>query len=145
MEFQEAAEIVRTWEETVNTAEIERLLDLSHPEIELVGPRGSAFGRDMLRDWLARAGLSLETQRCFARGETVVNEQLGVWRALTTGDVMTGDIVSQAKLASHYRVKNGQVSYVARYDTLQEAFEQSGLSKADEVQLRFVSGASVRS
>ena len=145
MKLQEAAEIVRTWEETVNTAEVERLLDLSHPEIELVGPRGSAFGRDMLRDWLARAGLSLETQRCFARGETVVNEQLGVWRDLTTRDVMTGDIVSQAKLASHYRVKNGQVSYVARYDTLQEAFEQSGLSKADEVQLRFVSGASVRS
>ena len=145
MKLQEAAEIVRTCEETVNTAEVERLLDLSHSEIELVGPRGSAFGRDALKDWLARAGLSLETWRCFARGETVVNEQLGVWRDLTTGDVMTGDIVSQARLASYYRVENGQVSYVARYDTLQEAFEQSGLSKADEVQLRFVSDLSTQS
>lgn len=139
MELQEAAEIVCTWEETVNTAELERLLDLSHPEIELVGPRGSAFGCDALKDWLARAGLSLETRRSFARGETVVNEQLGVWRDLTTGDV-----VSESKLASYYRVENGQVSYVARYDKLQEAFEQSGLSEADEVQLRFVSDASVR-
>jgi len=69
----------------------------------------------------------------------VVNEQLGVWRDLTTGDV-----VSESKLASYYRVENGQVSYVARYDKLQEAFEQSGLSEADEVQLRFVSDASVR-
>ncbi len=69
----------------------------------------------------------------------MVNEQLGVWRDLTTGDV-----VSESKLASYYRVENGQVSYVARYDKLQEAFEQSGLSEADEVQLRFVSDASVR-
>lgn len=145
MKLQEAAEIVRTWEKTVNTAELGRLLDLSHPEIELVGPRGSAFGREVLKDWLARAGLSLETQRSFARGETVVNEQLGVWRDLTTGDVMTGDVVSQAKLASHYRVEHGQVSYVARYNTLQEAFEQSGLGEADEVQLRFVSDASTQS
>lgn len=145
MNLQEAAEIVRTWEETINTAEVERLLDLSHPEIELVGPRGSAFGRDALKDWLVRAGLGLETQRSFARGETVVNEQLGVWRDLTTGDVMTGEIVSQANLASHYRVEHGQVRYVARYDTLQEAFEQSGLSEADEVQLRFVSDISAQS
>ncbi len=145
MNLQEAAEIVRTWEETINTAEVERLLDLSHPEIELVGPRGSAFGRDALKDWLVRAGLGLETQRSFARGETVVNEQLGVWRDLTTGDVMTGDIVSQANLASHYRVEHGQVHYVARYNTLQEAFEQSGLSEADEVQLRFVSDVSTQS
>lgn len=139
MELQEAAEVVRTWEETVNTTEVERLLELSHPDIEIVGPRGSAQGHEALKDWLTRAGLGLETRRSFARGEIVVNEQLGVWR-----EPATGDVVSEAELASHYRVVNGQVVYVARYDALQTAFEQSGLSKADEVQLRFVSNAPVR-
>lgn len=102
-------DVVYAWEQAVNTLAVERALELSHPYIEIVGPRGVAKGRDVLRDWLSRAGLSLETRRSFARDAAVVNSQHGVWR-----DVESGDVVSEAAVASHYKVENGQVAYVAR-------------------------------
>ncbi|HEV8191353.1 MAG TPA: hypothetical protein VGP82_07685 [Ktedonobacterales bacterium] len=81
-----------------NAQHVERLLELSDPNIEVVGPRGSRFGHQLMRDWLARAGLELETLHVFARGDTPVLEQHGIWRSQETGEV-TGKKV----LASFFR------------------------------------------
>jgi len=43
-----------------------------------VGPRGSGYGHQLRRDWMARAGLTLEIQRTFAREKTVVMAQHGI-------------------------------------------------------------------
>jgi hypothetical protein len=69
--------IVQAWQEAANSQNIDRLLELS---IEVVGPRGSGFGYQLLRDWIARAGLTLETLRVFVHGNTVVVEQHGAWK-----------------------------------------------------------------
>ena len=42
--------IVEAWQEAVNTRDTARLLDLSAPDIEVVGPRGSGFGRQVLQE-----------------------------------------------------------------------------------------------
>lgn len=120
--------VVRAWEQAVNELAIDRALELSHPEIEIVGPRGIARGRDVLKDWLSRAGLTLETRRSFTRDEAVVNDQQGVWR-----DVESGGVVGEAAVASHYKVENGQVTYVARYEVLDKALGKASLSVEDEV------------
>ncbi len=120
--------VVRAWEQAVNELAIDRVLELSHPEIEIVGPRGIARGRDVLKDWLSRAGLTLETRRSFTRDEAVVNDQHGVWR-----DVESGGVVGEAAVASHYKVENGQVTYVARYEVLDKALGDASLSVEDEV------------
>src|SRR5258708_22533596 len=91
--------IVQAWQEAANDQNIERLLELSDPNIEIVGPRGSGFGHQLLRDWIARAGLKLQTLRVFVRKEKVVVEQHGVWRSLDTGEI-TGEKI----LASAFRV-----------------------------------------
>ncbi len=93
--------IVLAWQEAVNQKDAERLLALSDPNIEIVGPRGSANGHSILRDWLRRAGLSMESQRLYANGETVVVAGHGVWRS-----VETGDLIGEAEIASHFQVKN---------------------------------------
>lgn len=119
--------IVLAWQEAVNQKDSERLLALSDPTIEIVGPRGSAYGHDILRDWLGRAGLSMESQRLFAGGDTVVVAQYGVWRSVETGDVL-----GEADIASHFRVIGQQVAYYARFDTLTDALNAAGLTEADE-------------
>ena len=48
--------VVMAWQQAANASDIDRLLALSGPEIEIVGPRGSGRGHQLLRDWLARAG-----------------------------------------------------------------------------------------
>jgi len=121
-------EIVWAWQEAANNQDSESLLELSDPNIEIVGPRGSGYGHQLLRDWLGRAGLSLETLRLFAKGNVVVVEQRGIWRSLETGEI-TGDRI----IASRFKVENQRIIQFARYDILDIAFSESGLTLSDEV------------
>lgn len=128
MQEQDRLAVVNGWVEAANAQGAERLVALSDPNIEIVGPRGSGFGHQLLRDWLARAGLELETLRTFADGDMVVLEQRGVWRSQETGAV-TGEKI----LASFFQVKDGFVVKFARFDSLDEAFAATGLDLSDEV------------
>src|SRR5260370_39622736 len=105
--------IVQAWQEAANAQNVERLLELSDPNIEVVGPRGSGFGHQLLQDWIAHAGLSLKTLRAFVHGDTAVVEQHGVWHSLDPGEV-TGE----KTLASVFRVDDQRVMSIARYDSL---------------------------
>ena len=120
--------VVEAWNDAANRQDAERLTELSDPNIEIIGPRGSGYGHQVLRDWLARAGLTLTTVRAFARGNLVALAQHGVWRSLESGE-----ITEERDLASHYRVAVGRVLRFARYDTLAEALAATGLTEADEV------------
>jgi deazaflavin-dependent oxidoreductase (nitroreductase family) len=119
--------VVQSWLDAVNRHDSERLLEVSAPTIVIVGPRGRAVGHAVLRDWLARAGLVLTTQRVFQRGDTVVVAQQGRWRSDATQGV-----VSEAALASRFRVAKEQVVEFERFDDLATALTSGGLSEADE-------------
>ena len=119
--------VVRAWQDAANSQDTDRLIELSAPDVEIVGPRGAGRGHQLLRDWLGRAGLSLETLRVFARGDAVVVAQRGVWRSAETGQV-TGE----AALAASFRVEGGRVARFARYDSLDVALAEAGLAYADE-------------
>jgi len=119
--------IVQAWQEAANAQNVERLLELSDPNIEVVGPRGSGFGHQLLQDWIARAGLSLKTLRAFVHEDTVVVEQHGVWHSLDTGEV-----TSEKTLASVFRVDDQHVMRFARYDSLNAALEAAGLDQSME-------------
>ncbi len=120
--------IVEAWQEAANRQDIDRLLALSDPNIEVVGPRGAGRGHQLLRDWMGRAGLSLTTLRAFARDDSVVLAQHGVWRSAGTGQV-----ISEQDLASLFRVDGGRVVRFARYDSLDEALAAAGLTDADAI------------
>lgn len=122
--------LVQAWQEAANTQNVDRLLELSDPNIEVVGPRGSGFGHQLLRDWIARAGLILKTLRAFVRGNTVVLEQRGVWHALDTGEV-----TDEKVLASVFGVDGLRVVRFARYDSLDAAFEVMGFDQSDFIAL----------
>ncbi len=119
--------IVQAWQEAANSQNIDRLLELSDPNIEVVGPRGSGFGHQVLRDWIARAGLTLETLRVFVRGNTVVVEQHGVWRSQNTNEV-----IGEKTLASAFQVNDRHVVKFARYDNLNAALEAVSFDQSDE-------------
>ena len=119
--------MVQAWLDAVNTQNIDGLIALSDPNIEIIGPRGSGYGHQLLRDWLGRAGLRLETLRVFARGDAVVVEQHGVWRS-----VETGDVTGERDIASRFRVDGERIVQFARYDSLSEALAEAGLTFADE-------------
>lgn len=130
MKDQNPLTIVRAWQDAANELDVDLLLELSDPDIEIVGPRGSGYGHQLLRDWLGRAGLRLETLRVFTRGNMVVVAQRGVWRS-----VETGEVTGENDVASRFRVDldGRRVSQVAWHDSLDAALKEAGLDYADEV------------
>jgi hypothetical protein len=129
--LQNPVAVVQAWQKAANEQDIERLLSLSDEQIEIIGPRGSAYGHQILREWMARAGLTLDTKRIFANDTAVVVEQHGVWR-----DVDTKDIKGEADLGSSFRVVDGHVTRYARFDTLALALEDAELTETYEVNVK---------
>src|SRR4029450_186055 len=87
----------RAWQEAMNARDAERLVALAHDDVEVEGPRGVGRGTGRLRAWMARqageVGLHLEARRWFARGDTVVVDQLAEWREAGTGGGVGGQEV----------------------------------------------------
>ncbi len=122
-----AIAIVQAWQAATNDQNIARLLELSAPDIVIIGPRGRGSGHQLLREWIARAGLTLSTQRTFQRGDTVVLAQHGTWQSTATGG-----IASEADLASRFRVRDQCVIEFERYADLASALTAADMSDTDE-------------
>lgn len=118
---------VLAWHEALNSGDAERLAALSHPEVEIGGPRGSARGRQTLKDWVGRANVRLEPLRSFRRGRTVVVEEAAAWRDARTGET-TG-----ATVATVFVLDGGMVAGIFRHDGLEGALGSAGLDGSDEI------------
>ena len=118
---------VLAWLEAVNASDTAAALERTAPDVAIVGPRGTGRGQDVLRAWLAHAGVTFETRAVYASGEAVVVAQRGVWR-----DAASGAVRGQAEVATRFRVANGQVAEIQRYDDLDVALRDAGLTHADE-------------
>jgi O-acetyl-ADP-ribose deacetylase len=114
-----AREVVTEWLDASNATDVDRITALSAPDIEIVGPRGTARGREMLIDWLGRAGARFETLGVSSEDEQVVVEQHGVWRS--------SDGAGEARVACRFVVRRAQVQLVQRYDSLAQALSDAGI------------------
>ena len=90
--------IVEEWLDAVNRGDGVRLEQLTHEEVEIVGPRGTGRAdRRVLSEWLTRAGFSAEPLRWFCGSDgRVVVEQDARWVNVATGEEQgRGQVASQ--------------------------------------------------
>ncbi len=120
--------VIQAWHEALNEGDVDRLVGLSHPDVEVGGSRGSGRGVRLLREWVERANIRLEPQHLFWSGDTVVVEQSGQWRSVAAGEVIGSQTVTTV-----FGVSGGQVASVRRYDDLSEALNTAGLDHSDEI------------
>src|SRR5690242_19522494 len=107
-------EVVESWHSAVNTRDYDQLCAITSRDVELVGPRGSGRGHEVLRQWLGRAGYTAEPLRWFCgRGGNVVVEQRGRWEI--------PEARSERVVASAFRVVGSRVVRYQRFDDLREA------------------------
>lgn len=121
-------EAVLNWHEALNDGDIERLVALSAPDVEMGGPRGTVHGAQILREWVDRANIRLEPRRVLHRARMVVVEQDAEWRSPDTGEV-----ASRQTVASVFAVRDGLVASVVRYGDLADALRAADLDESDEV------------
>jgi hypothetical protein len=123
--------VVESWLDAVNHVDEPRLLDLSADDVAIVGPRGVGRGRELLSQWLARAGFTAQAVRWFCgAGGFVVVEQDAHWVMPGTG--ATG----RARVASAFTVRDSVVARFERFDDLERALQSAGMSMRDEVTTR---------
>lgn len=122
--------VVEAWQNAASAKDVEGLLAVSDPNIEVVGPRGSAHGHAILREWIARAGLRLHSKRAFVRGDAAVVEQDAVWHSVETSEKL-----SESVIASVFHVADERVTYFSRHETLESALEEAELTEDDAVPL----------
>ena len=130
MSFSPASDIypeiqtVIAWHDALNDGDVERLVVLSHPDVEVGGPRGSAHGAQILREWVDRANIRLEPGRAFGDAGTEVVEQGAEWKSAEPGGVQT--------VASVFVVSDGLVTSVVRYPDLTSALRAANLDASHE-------------
>jgi hypothetical protein len=115
---------VIAWHDALNAGDAERLLALSHPNVEVGGPRGSARGTQILREWVGRADIRLEPGRTFGEAGTVVVEQGAEWQSADPGNVQS--------VASVFVVSDGLVTSVVRYSVLASALRAANVDESHE-------------
>ena len=121
--------VVQEWLSAVNRGDSRRVQELSAEDVEVVGPRGSARGRQVLAEWLARAGFSAVALRWFCGPDgTVVVEQAARW-----SDVDSDTELGRARVASQFTVTAGIVAYYQRHESLDLALTAAGLDTTAEV------------
>jgi ketosteroid isomerase-like protein len=115
---------VIAWHDALNAGDAERLLALSHPNVEVGGPRGRARGTQILREWVGRADIRLEPGRSFGEAGTVVVEQGAEWQSADPGNVQS--------VASVFVVSDGLVTSVVRYSDLASALRAANVDESHE-------------
>ena len=115
---------VIAWHASLNNGDVERLVALSHPDVEVGGPRGSSRGAQILREWVDHANVRLEPGRTFHEDDTVVVEEVAEWKSAEPGDRRT--------VASVFVVDDGLVKSVVRYPDLALALRAANLDEPHE-------------
>ncbi|MDQ3842213.1 MAG: nuclear transport factor 2 family protein [Actinomycetota bacterium] len=119
--------VVEAWHEALNAGDVDRLVALSHPDVEVGGPRGTGRGAQLLREWVDRANVRLAPRRVFHQADTVVVEQEAEWNSADTGPV-TGQAVT-----SVFVVRDDRIVRVVRYPDLADALRAVNLDESYEI------------
>jgi ketosteroid isomerase-like protein len=122
-----AVRIVEAWHEALNVGDIDGLVALSHPDVEVGGPRGTGRGVQLLREWVDRTNIRLDARRVFRRTDTVVVEQEAQWSSADTGQATGSQVV-----ASAFVVRDERIMSVVRYPDLVGALLAVNLDESYE-------------
>ena len=105
--------VVEAWHAALNEGDMDRLVGLSHPDVEFGGPRGVGQGVQLLRE-VDRANVRLDPDACSDAGAR------WSWSRPGSGDRRSRGGDRKPTVASVFAVCDGLVTSLVRYDDLRK-------------------------
>lgn len=121
--------VVIHWHDLLNKGLIEEVKKISDQDIELGGPKGTVHGIQYLDEWYKRSKLTLKPESYYKHKNVVVVEELGKWHD------DKGEVTASHNVVSAFEVQNNKISRIMRYDNLKSAFNDTGLTNSDKVNI----------
>jgi hypothetical protein len=119
----EPIKLAERFTDCVNKQDVEGVLSVTDHNVELISPGKSAAGHEILAEWVRESGIQLTTVRKFAKGNRVIFEQL----AKKQGQH------GETHIFNYFEMDDKKIHRIGRFDELDEAFGESGLSDGDQV------------
>lgn len=109
---------IAAWHAAVNARDAEAAARLAAPDVRLGGPKGSAAGLDVLRAWVAEAGIRLVplAWHPVPPGAVVVEER-ATWPHRADAEPDAAPVL----VFTAYRLRDGRIAAVLRFDSLDQA------------------------
>jgi ketosteroid isomerase-like protein len=114
-------ETVQAWHDAVNARDVGAAVALCAPDVQVVGPKGTGSGHDLMRAWLTRSGISLEPQHPLREvdGRVLVHE-VAQWH--TTAQAPAGAPTERpVDTWVVFAAAGGRLTSVARFETEADA------------------------
>lgn len=127
MSSSKSLEIVQAFHDHLANRDADAVVALAADNVEVGGPRGTATGADLLREWVARANVTMTPKRWFAKDDLVIVEQHAVWL-----DKDSGGEISRQNVTTTFRIEGGKIAGIYRHDDLAASLTLAGLDAADE-------------
>lgn len=119
----EPIKLAERFTDYVNEQNVDGVLSVTDHNVELISPGKSVAGHEMLAEWVKGSGMQLETLNKFAKGNRVIFEQL----AKKQGEP------GESHIFNYFEMDDKKIHRIGRFDELDEAFGESGLSESDQV------------
>ena len=119
----EPIKLAERFTDYVNAQDVDGVLSVTDPNVELISPGKSAAGHETLAEWVKESGMQLETVNKYAKGNRVIFEQLAKKRGQS----------GESHIFNYFEMDDRKIHRIGRFDELDEAFGESGLSESDQV------------
>lgn len=105
--------VIVIWHVAVNNGDSTTAAAACTEDVRLGGPQGDASGRDEMRRWVEGAGVRLMPRDCYDVPGGIVVAQDASWKGQGQADPVT--------VYSTFGLRNGSISSIHRFPTLEEA------------------------
>jgi SnoaL-like protein len=114
-------DVIDAWHEAVNNRDLAAAQKLVTDPVDVSGPRGTqSITAAAFADWIVRSGISLRPMTSHrVNDDTVVVEQEATWPENPNGT---------ATVATLFRLREGVISAMYRFESLEEALRAAGPS-----------------
>ncbi len=115
-------EAVRAWHDAVNSRDLTAARAAVTDPVDVAGPQGAqSISAEAFVDWILRSGIRLRPLSAHPVDEnTMVVEQAATWPDNANTDAAT---TAPTTVATLFRVRDGAVSTVHRFDSLRDALD----------------------